>query len=199
MIGLKVSTDDRNDTLLYAFGEPRAMTCAGIETDGKLALVVEEDSKAKGYLVSGTYLRGDQICLSSPQPEYSGVLLGASRKLDGANSDTFDTRADLPTGTVLRGKWLIVTHGRISSRYGRPMKSDAHGVEGIYGKVTHAYEIDRVEKIGDLTRIHLTHDHGLRIKGDRATEIFSMWRTFEGQERFVVYTNATTVVRPPTR
>jgi hypothetical protein len=197
MVALKVSMDGRSDTLLYSFGDSRAMKIGGIETDGKLAMVVEKDNKAKGYLVSGTYLRGGQIRLSSPQPEYSGVLAGASRKLDGADSDAFDTLVDLPTGTELRGKWLVVIHGRITSRYGHSVQVDAQGIDGIYGQVTHAYEIDHVEERGNTTRIHLTHDHGLRIEGDRATEVFSMWRTFEGQERFVVYTNAATVVRSP--
>lgn len=198
MIALKVSMGGRSDTLLYAFAESRAMSGGGIETDGKLALVVEDGDETNGYLVAGTHLHKGQIHLSSPQPGYSGALMGSSRKLDGAVSDAFDTLVDLPAGTALRGKWLVVTHGRITVRYGHPVQADAQGVGDIYGKVTHAYEIDRVEKMGDRTRIHLTHDHGLRIEGNKTTEIFSMWRTFEGQERFVIHTNATTVIQPAT-
>ena len=58
-------------------------------------------------------------------------------------------------------------------------------------RVTSAYEIDRVEKKDGQTLIHLARDHGLRIEGDRATEVFSMWRTYEGGERFVIHTHAT--------
>ena len=40
--------------------------------------------------------------------------------------------------------------------------------------------------------IHLARDHGLRIEGGKATEVFSMWRTYDGGERFVIRTHAGT-------
>ncbi|MDP6635700.1 MAG: hypothetical protein QGG42_12430 [Phycisphaerae bacterium] len=40
------------------------------------------------------------------------------------------------------------------------------------------------------TFIRLKRDHGLRIEGAQATEVFSMWRTYEGREKFTVRTAA---------
>jgi hypothetical protein len=44
----------------------------------------------------------------------------------------------------------------------------------------------RVERKGGKTWIHLSHDHGLRVKDGKTTEVFSMWRTYEGEEWFVL-------------
>jgi hypothetical protein len=168
------------------------MSAGGIEAQGKLALVAEKGGRADAYLVAGTSLHKGGVRLSAERASYEGVLTGAVRKLDGAATSTFATSADLPAGTALRGKWMVVTHGRITARFGRPIEADARGTRGVYGTVTSAYEIDRVEKIDGRTWIHLARDHGLRIEGGKATEVFSMWRTYEGVERFVVHTHATT-------
>jgi len=192
MVALRVALGGRTDTLLYALGEPQTMSAGGVETDGKLALVVEGRGGPEARLVAGTRLRKGDLRLAAPEPAHRGTLIAATRTLDGAASNAFITDADLPTGTALRGKWLIVTHGRITARFRKPVKPTDQGVSGVYGTVTHAYEIDRVERRDGRTWIHLTHDHGLRIDGGKTTEVFSMWRTYEGQERFVIHTAVAT-------
>jgi len=196
MVALRIALGDRTDTLLYAFGQPQAMSAGGMEANGKLGLVAERDGRADGYLIAGTSLRKGELRLSARPGSYTGVVTGAARKLDGGASDAFITAAELPTGAALWGKWLVLTHGRIRARFGRPVPPDAQGVSGAYGAVTHAYEIDRIEKKRGKTWIHLTRDHGLRMEGNRTTEVFSMWRTYEGQEKFVIHTHAATVGRP---
>jgi len=105
---------------------------------------------------------------------------------------TPEAKCACPKCKTQLGKWMVTTHGRITARYGRPVDPDAQGTSGVYGTVTSAYEIDRVEKADGRTLIHLARDHGLRIEGGKATEVFSMWRTYEGPEKFVIHTHATT-------
>jgi len=187
MVALEISLAGRTDTLLYALGEPQAMSASGVETDGKLALVSERGGQAEACLVAGTRLRKGKVELSTKQASYRGTLVGATRKLDGAESNAFVVDAELPVGTALRGKWLVVTHGRVAARFGKPVKPDEQGANGTYGTITHAYEIDRIEKRDGKTRVHLARDHGLRVAGNRTTEVFSMWRAYDGPETFVIH------------
>jgi len=96
-----------------------------------------------------------------------GVLAGtiqiATRKADGAEHDAFVTDADLPTGEILHGVWIIVRHGN---------------------GYTHGYEIDRVEKTGGKTAVILTMDHGLTIDGATTQEIYFPQRTIQGVNSF---------------
>ena len=196
MVALKIDLGDRTDTLLYSFGEPGAMSAGGVQANGKLALVAASTGKADAYLVAGTRLKKGSVQLSMKQAGYAGTITGAARRLDGAASNAFVTTADLPEGAALRGKWMVVTHGKVTARFSRPLPKKPQGAAGVYGKVTNAYQIDRVEKTGGKTWIHLTHDHGLRLEGNKATEVFSMWRTYEGGERFMIHMSASTAARP---
>ena len=58
------------------------------------------------------------------------------------------------------------------------------------GKVKHGYQIERVERTGEKTRIVLAADHWLRIDGDTTQEIFSKWNTFHGRNTVLIYTRA---------
>lgn len=190
MVALRVALENRNDTLLYALGEPLKMSAGGVETDAKLALVTEIAGKAEARLIGGTHLRRGDLALAAARGAWTATLCGAVRKADGGPADAFLTEEDLPTGTALRGKWLVLTHGRITARFGKPITAGEQGTSGPYGTVTGAYEIDRVEKRDGRTWIYLAHDHGLRMAGNTATEVFSMWRTYEGPEQFVIHLHA---------
>lgn len=69
------------------------------------------------------------------------------------------------TQLVLRGRWMIVTHGN---------------------GYRHGYQIDRVDRREGTTTIVLTSDHGLTIEGDITQEKHFPRRRIQGQNTFVV-------------
>jgi hypothetical protein len=61
---------------------------------------------------------------------------------------------------------------------------------------THGYPIDRVERRGDRTWVHLGMDPGLRIEGDVTQEVCFPRRRIEGRNRFVIHNLATLRTSP---
>ncbi|MCP4250479.1 MAG: hypothetical protein GY778_25835 [bacterium] len=174
-LGLRVQTADRSDTLLLALGDAtdavvqQSRDSDGLTLHGRLGLVSETNGQpARAFLIGGTDLAKGALHLQAPVAAYEGTIEAATRRADGAPSDALLTSASLPTGSALSESWMIVTHG------------DGH---------THGYEIDRVTTDPDgRRRIHLRHDHGLRISGRRTEECYFPRRTFEGTNRFRIYT-----------
>lgn len=161
--------------MLLSLEGPAMMSAGGVTMTGRLGLVSRAGGKARGYLVGGTALRAGGVSLSARTAAYSGRIVAATRKYDGAAADSFTVRADLPAGDALGGSWMIVTHPG--------------------GDVTHGYEIDRVETAGGKTVVHLKADHGLRIDGRTTREVFSQWKTFTGVNTFEILTRAATADR----
>ncbi len=106
----------------------------------------------------------------------TGHITASKRVMAGDDTNAFVTPVALPVGEELRGSWMVVRHGGTT--------------------LANAYEIDRIERRGGATWIHLSYDHGLTIKGDEATEYFSSWRTFTGGETFTITRSTATVHRP---
>ena len=169
-VALKVNLGARTDVLLLSLEGPAAMSAGGVNMNGKLGLVSRIGDAATARLIGGTKLQAPNVGLSADRPAWSGTILAATRKYDGAAADTFTVQADLPTGKVLHGSWMVVRHP---------------GAD-----VTHGYEIGRVEARDGKTVVHLKADHGLRIKGQTTQEVFSQWKTFKGLNTFAITTRA---------
>jgi hypothetical protein len=170
-VALRVRLGGRTDTILVSLDGPAHLACEGGQVlDGRVGFVSQKDGLVSAArLIGGTRLAADDFELTADAAAYEGVIGGAQRKADGAPSDAFVTSADLPAGTRLRGSWMIVSHP---------------------GGRTHGYGIERVERKGELTWVHLSDDHGLCISGRRTEECHFPQRTFIGRSRFVIYSTA---------
>ena len=69
---------------------------------------------------------------------------------DRNETNSFVTDAPLPEGRELAEKWLVLEHGD--------------------GETTNGHEIDRVERKGGASVIHLKRDHGMTFADGLATE-----------------------------
>jgi len=116
ILALRISYDDRKDTLIYSLdGSVIKTTVDGVELNGVLGLVAEaKDGKRDGYLVGGTSLKcaRSSLALQSPLGAYRGSITGSLRKWNGEKDDALIANADcgLPTGTALRGSWILLHH-----------------------------------------------------------------------------------------
>ncbi len=167
-VALRVRHGETVDTIVATLDEPPypALTAGSVTMTGRLGIVREQDGEVTGmWLFEGAQLRCGDASLTAEAARLEGTITGALRIADGADADGFITDADLPEGTELRGRWMIVTHG------------DGH---------THGYEIDRVERHDGGSLIVPAGDHGLRIDGDTTTEVFFPRREFTGANRFSI-------------
>lgn len=166
-LALEVRHGNVVDTLISTLDEPpypERVTANGLRLRGRLGLVRSEGGRLTGlWLFEGTALTGAEGGVTCKAARYEGVIEAAPRRADGAPEDAFVTSAELPTGEALRGAWLIVTHG------------DGH---------THGYQVARVEKREGKTLIVLTDDHGLKLVGDKTSEVYFPRRTFTGPNTF---------------
>ncbi|MCK4284302.1 MAG: heparinase II/III family protein [Candidatus Brocadiae bacterium] len=173
VVALRVRLGPRTDTILISLDGPACVECSGkggASLEGRIGFISQEAGvTSAAYLIGGTRLAGHDFELTADAATFEGEIEAAERKADGAPSDAFVTSADLPAGRKLRGSWMIVTHP---------------------GGRTHGYGIERVEKRGEKTWIHLSDDHGLRIAGRRTEECYFPQRTFRGTNRFVIYGTA---------
>jgi len=168
-VALEIDMGDRVDTMLLLLDGPATIYAGGVTITGKLGMVSRAGNLVTARLVGGTSLRSGSLSLESRRAVYTGKIVAATRKYDGAGADTFTVEADLPAGKTLRGSWMVVQHP---------------GAD-----VTHGYEIDRVETVHGRTVVYLKADHGLRIKGTTTREVFSQWRTFTGENTFTITTS----------
>jgi hypothetical protein len=172
-VALRVKLGRRTDRFLVSLDGAAQIECSGKEgaaMDGRIGFISQSHGVTSiAHLIGGTRLAGRDFDLAAPVAAYEGEIEGAERRLEGAQSDSFVTTADLPDGRKLRGSWMVVTHP---------------------GGRTHGYCIERVEKRGGKTCIHLSDDHGLRITGARTQECYFPQRKFAGRNRFTIYTTA---------
>ncbi len=168
-VALRVIHGDTVDTIISTLDEPpypQRTTPSGISLKGRLGIVRQVAGVATGaWLFEGEALAGGGWKVDAADSRYNGQIQAATRKAEGAEHDAFVTDAALPEGDGMHGVWMIVTHG--------------NGYK-------HGYEIDRVEKQDGKTSIVLTYDHGLRIEGDKTTEVYFPRREIEGTNSFVI-------------
>ena len=168
-VALRVTCGDIVDTIISTLDEapyPERKTADGIAMKGRLGVVRQVDGKTTGaWLFEGVALIADGWSVKAEIGSYAGGIVGAMRKVDGAEEDAFVTDLELPEGEALHGVWMIVRHGN---------------------GFTHGYPIERVEKQDGKTAIVLSMDHGLRIEGEQTQEVFYPQRTIEGANTFTI-------------
>ncbi len=169
VVALRVSHGEVTDTIistLDAAPYPKRATADGFSLQGRLGIVRQQAGNIIGmWLFEGEELAAKDGRITSEQAACSGEIQAATRKAEGAEQDSFITEANLPAGEMLRGVWMIVTHGN---------------------GYTHGYPIERIEKQGNKSVIVLGMDHGLRIEGNKTTEIYFPQREIEGTNGFVI-------------
>jgi len=168
-VALRVTHGDSVDTIISTLDEPpypERVTADGISIGGKLGIVRQHNGETVGaWLLDGAALAGHGWLLKTDEGPYTGDLISATRKADGAETDSFVTAARLPAGNALHGVWMIVTHG--------------NGYK-------HGYEIDRVQDQDGKSVIVLTDDHGLRIEDGVTREVFYPRGEIEGINSFYI-------------
>ncbi len=168
-VALRVVRGRTTDTIISTLDQPpypERVAADSVALRGRLGVVRRVEGRVvAAWLFEGERVRAGSWELTSRVSRYAGAVLAAERKADGAPRDAFIVDAKLPLGDALRGAWMIVTHG------------DGH---------THGYEIDRVAEENGRTAVVLVNDHGLRIEGDRTTEVFFPRRSIRGRNTFVI-------------
>ena len=164
---LRVHLPGRIDTVAVRMDEPAGPSeFAGVRLDGRVGVAIEREGRVSaGYLIGGTRFSAGSLDLAAECAGLAGTISAATRRADGDDTDAFLTPAEVPVGSKLRGAWMVVTHGN---------------------GFRHGYEIDHVDREGDVTRIHLRQDHGLRVHGGRTTEVFFPQRRIQGVNRFAI-------------
>ncbi len=175
-VALRVTHGNTVDTIISTMDSApyvERATATDVVMRGRLGIVREVDGEVVGvWLFGGESLKAGRVGIESSMAEYAGSLTGISRVVDGAENDAFVTDAELPEGDILHGAWMIVTHG--------------NGMK-------HGYEIDRVERRDGQTVVMLTRDPGLRMDGEKTSEVYFPLREFEGVNSFAVPLAATMV------
>ena len=189
-VSLEIDLGRRVDRLFYCPVAKRSMMGGGVQMNGRLGLVTEKNSRFQGYLVAGTILRKSSMMVRKKKALYTGRVLTAMRKDAGDDSDAFTVDTILPSGYELSGKWMLVTYAAADAAGWKGLQSPAGPDE-----VTHAYQIDRVERQGVKMVVCLKDDHGLDIDGEKIKEVFSGYRDFGTAGRFVIYTSAKSLPR----
>ena len=165
VVAVEVKHGEVTDTIVVR-DTPGKVTVGKVTLRGRLGVVRRVGGRpTRAWLLEGESLACGDAHLKSDAARYQGRILGGQRIADGDAHNAFATEADLPIGEVLRGRWMIVTHGN---------------------GLTHGYLIDRIERREEGATIVLADDHGLRISGPTTTECFFPRRTFGGPNTFVV-------------
>jgi hypothetical protein len=173
-LAIVIERADRTDTLLLSLdGETvTAREPSTAQLRGRLGVVSRGAGRSdEGWLVGGTRLTEGDFELATEQAAYEGTIDVVASRWNGDAENAFTTSAVLPEGTAVRGRVLIVHHGGGSAQVAE---------EG--------YAIDRVERRGERTVIHLADDPGLRIRDGVTEEIFLPRRKWTGVNRFMLPT-----------
>ena len=168
-IALRITHAGGVDTVI-SICDPESLTgpvtVEGIQFQGLCSVVRQRAIGGKvlsAHLFEAARLSAGGIRVTPKAPFYSGVIVGAERKLDGARDDCFILQGKLPEYSTLKGSWIIATYP---------------------GGQTSGHEIDHVEVKDGATRIVLARDHGLRIAGTHCKETHFPQRDFKGIIRF---------------
>ena len=172
-VALQVTCGAITDTIISTLDEEPfpARTVGDVTLRGRLGVVRRVDGRVTGtWLFEGRELTVGGEGIATDRASFSGAITGATRIVDGAETDALLTDADLPAGDELRGSWVIVTY---ASGYRQ------------------GYEIDRIEAAEGGSAIVLTDDPALRIDGETTKEIYFPRRTIEGVSTFEIPLSAT--------
>jgi len=132
---------------------------------GRLAYVHTEGGEVKSvHVFDGVELSIGDVEVKTGGP-LSGAITGVQRKEVGDESDAFVTEAELPDAGALAGRTMIIAHG----------DTTAHG-----------YTIERVERVGETTLIHVLDEPGLEIGDDETKMIYFPQRIIKGQNTFYI-------------
>ncbi len=169
VVALRVTHGDTVDTIISTLDEPpysERISADGVSLRGRLGIARRQAGKTTAmWLFEGEELLCGQWHFSTERGAYRGEIAGALRQADGDAHDAFVTAAELPVGEVLRGAWMIVTHGN---------------------GYTHGYEIERVLTQDGRRLIVVSYDHGLRLEGGKTKEVYFPRREIEGVNTFVI-------------
>jgi len=177
-VAMEITLADRVDTVLLSLDGDRVTVAPGSSTssaslEGRLAIIERPKQKAPlAWLVGGTKVTQADFSLANAPARYTGEIDGVTSVWDGANENAFVTSVELPEGTALAGRWMIVHHGA----------GESAADEG--------YRIARVERRDGRSVIHLTDDPGLRITPETTEEIFFPRRRWQGPNRFTILSTA---------
>ena len=132
---------------------------------GRLAYVHTEEGKVKSvHIFDGVDLSMGDLQVKTGGP-LSGTITGVRRQEAGDDSNAFVTDVQLPADAVLAGRILIITHG----------DTTAHG-----------YTIQRIERVGETTLIHVFDEPGLEIAEDETKMIYFPHRVIKGDNTFYI-------------
>ncbi len=138
---------------------------ANLTFRGRLAHVRIEAGEVKwAHIFDGAELKLGELHIKTAGP-LTGDITGVQRKEAGDENNAFLTDAQLPTDIELAGETLIITHG----------DTTAHG-----------YTIDRVERAGDTTLIHVLDEPGLEITAEETKQIYFPHRVIAGTNTFYI-------------
>jgi hypothetical protein len=169
-VALEVEHGDLRDTIISTLDDPpypERRLPEGVSLQGRLGILRRQgDRVVEAWLVDGTRLAQGEFVLTNANARYEGTLKSATRKADGAATDSLITDSELPLGDALAGRWMTVTHGN-----GR-----AHG-----------YEIAGVARTQNQSIITLRDDHGLKINGNATEECYFPRAKITGANRFVIH------------
>jgi hypothetical protein len=198
-VALRISfLDGSEDVLLVDLANPavtgrapggRFATADGrYALDGRLGLASRRGEVTQAHLVAGSqFQHGDRTTTLSP-----GIHAGAISELISTTGDScgpraFVTDTELPEGTALRGRFLVLTFARnavVPSGTSYPLgQTEQKGTSQLY-------EIDRVERSGGRTLIVLAQDPMLTLKDGQAVETTRPGRTFAGPFTFEIASSA---------
>ena len=170
-VALEVQHGDVRDVIVSTLDDPpypERRLPESISIQGRLGILRQRGGRVIGaWLVDGTRLSQGEFVLTNKNARYQGTLKSATRKADGAATDSLVTASELPLGDALAGRWMTVTHGN-----GR----------------THGYEISSVSREQDESIIVLRDDHGLKITGNLTEQCYFPRGKITGSNRFVIHT-----------
>ncbi len=190
-VGLKITfKDGRVDTYIVNLRNPQV---AGANTGsatvstvdgqysltGRVGLQVDRTTgDPRVWTMDATDFKYAGRELSTPTNTYfSGLIAGATRKLDGASNDAFTTVSPLPLGAALHNKWLSFTHGALSGS----------GTTGI----SEMFRVDQVLFTNSQYYLCFTNDHYLEItNGTTSAEQVAPLRTFTSSNAFEIALSA---------
>jgi len=190
-VGLKITfKDGRTDTYIVNLNNPKVagatIGAASVSTaDGQYALtgrvglcVDQTNGSSRVWSMNATDFKYPGRELATPTNVYlSGWIAGSTRKYDGASYDAFTTTTPLPTGVVLRNKYLSLIHGALAT----------YGTNGI----SELFKIDQVVYTNGLYSICFTNDHYLEItNGVTSVEQVAPLRTFTTSNSFEIAMSA---------
>jgi hypothetical protein len=137
----------------------------GLSFRGRLGYLRTEAGKVKSvHIFDGAELTIGDVHVETGGP-LTGVIAGVQRQEADDESNAFVTETRLPDGAARAGRTMTITHG----------DTTAHG-----------YTIERVERVGETSLIHVLDEPGLAISEDETKMIYFPHRVIKGQNSFYI-------------